>query len=114
MGESRQSKRVVRPLNIRFCLSDENPAQWNLSSIIGDISAGGVKFIAPRDLKNKTLYLEIKSPRIVPRTLKLEAQVLDSNPSEHPSYFDIRAKFVNLSPSNLMDLEILEKDLVRD
>ena len=109
MSESREAKRIIRPLNIRFCLSNENPPKWNLSSIIGDISTGGVKFIAPRDLKDKMLNLEIKSPRLVPRTLKLEAIVVDSKPSGHSSFFDVRAKFYNLSEENKRDLFILEK-----
>jgi len=110
MRENRQAKRIVRPLNIRFCLSHESPPKWNLSSIIGDISVGGVKFIAPRDLKDVVLNLEIQSPRLKPRTLKLEAIVLDSKPSAHASFFDIRARFLNLSEENKVDLSILEQD----
>jgi hypothetical protein len=68
-----------------------------------------VKFIAPKDLKDQMLNLEIKSPRIAPRVLKLEAMVVDSNPSQHVSFFDIRAKFINLSESSKRDLSILEK-----
>ena len=110
MRENRQAKRIVRPLNIRFCLSHESPPKWNLSSIIGDISVGGVKFIAPRDLKDAVLNLEIQSPRLKPRTLKLEAIVLDSKPSEHPSFFEIRARFLNLSEENKVDLSVFEKE----
>ena len=110
MNEKRQAKRIVRPLNIKYSFRHENPVKWNLSSIIGDISAGGVKFIATSDLTDKELNLEIKSPRIDPRTLKVEAIVLESKPSVHPSYFDIRAKFVNLSPENKRDLSIFEKE----
>jgi len=110
LGENRRSKRIVRPLNIRFCLSDQNPPKWDLTSIIKDISAGGVKFMAPRDLKGAKLNLEIKSPRIAPRMLKLEAIVLDSRPSGYPSFFDIRAQFLNLSEESTRDLSILEKE----
>ncbi len=107
--EARQARRIIRPLNIKFCLAHENPPQWNSSSVIGDISAGGVKFIAPQDLRGASLRLEIASPRLVPRLLKLEAEVLDSKPSVHPAFFDIRAKFLNLSEENIRDLAILEK-----
>ena len=109
MKENRQAKRVVRPLNIRFRLSHETFSKWDLSSIIGDISASGVKFIAPSDLKDKILALEIESPRF-PHALKLEAMVVDSRPSEHPSYFDIRAKFLNLSQADKDNLSILENE----
>ena len=109
MKENRQYRRVIRPLNIKFCISHENIIKWNRSSVIGDISAGGVKFIATCDLKNKEIKLEIESPRLVPRKLMIDAIVVDSQPSRLPSYFDIRAKFVNLSPEALKDLAILEK-----
>jgi len=108
MIEKRQAKRIVRPLNIRFCIVHENPPKWNISSIIGDISALGVKFIAPLDLKEKILHLEIKSPRLVPRTLKLEAVVLESKTSRLPTFYEIRAKFINLSQENKRDLSLLE------
>jgi len=107
LKENRQAKRNIRPLNINYCLSADSPPQW-MSSIIGDISSGGVKFMAPRDLKDKMLNLEIKSPRLAPRTLKLEAIVLDSNPSKLSSFFDTRAKFLNLSQENIKDLSVLE------
>jgi hypothetical protein len=109
MRDSRQAARIIRPLNIKFCLSHENPPQWNLSSVIGDISIAGVKFIAPKDLKEQVINLEVRSSRIAPRTLKLEAMVVDSRPSQHPSFFDIRAKFINLSEESKRDLSILEK-----
>lgn len=108
MRENRQAKRIIRPLNIKFCLSHENPPKWNLTSIIGNISEGGVKFIAPSDLKDQVLKLEIRSPRLVPRTLKLEAIVLESKPSAHISFYDIRAKFIGLTSDNKKDLAILE------
>lgn len=76
-------------------------------STIGDISAGGVKFVAPRDLIRKKLKLEIESPLLAPRLLKLEAIVIDSRPSKRFSFFDIRAKFFNLSEENKRDLSIL-------
>jgi hypothetical protein len=66
MRENRQATRIIRPLNIKFSLSHENPPKWDMSSVIGDISVGGVKF------------------------------------------FDIRAKFINLSEESKRDLSILE------
>jgi hypothetical protein len=110
MIEKRKHKRVVRPLNIRFSYSHETPPNWNLSSFIDNISAGGVKFTAPCDLTGKTLKLEIQSPRWVPHTLKLDAVVLESKPSEFPTFFDIRAKFINVSRDQVKDLIILENE----
>ncbi len=110
MIEKRKHKRVVRPLNIRFSFNESNPPNWNLSSYIDNISAGGVRFTAPCDLSDKVLKLEIQSPRWIPRTLILEAVVLESKPSEYPSFFNIRAQFVNISEEQIKDLTILEND----
>jgi hypothetical protein len=110
MEEKRKHKRVVRPLNIRFSSNEPHPPNWNLSSFIDNISAGGVKFTAPCDLSDKVLKLEIQSPRWIPRTLRLEAVVLESKPSEYPSFFDIRAQFINVSEKEIEDLTILERE----
>lgn len=110
MIEKRKHKRVVRPLNIRFSYSESYPPNWNLSSFIDNISAGGVRFTAPCDLTDKVLKLEIQSPRWIPRTLKLEARVLESKPSEYPTYFNIRAQFINITEQQIKDLTILESD----
>lgn len=110
MKERRKAKRIERPLNIKFSFSHEIPHQWNVSSVVLNISALGVKFLAPDDLIDKTLDLEIQSPRWYPRTLKLQAVVLESTPSEHFSFYDVRAKFINLSEDDKKDLSLLEKD----
>jgi len=108
--ERRRHKRVIRPLNIRFCSDQENPSKWDLPSIVKNISAGGLSFIAPVDLKDKVLNLEIMSPLLSPRTLKIKAIVLESKPSDNASFFDIRAQFLDISEENKLDLSILEKD----
>jgi hypothetical protein len=110
MEEKRKHKRVVRPLNIRFSVGESYPPNWNLSSFIDNISAGGVRFTAPCDLTDQVLKLEIQSPRWIPRTLKLEAVVLESIPSEYPTYFNIRAKFINTTEQEIKDLTVLENE----
>jgi hypothetical protein len=111
MIERRQFKRIVRPLNLRFCYTHENPPQWNLSSFIENISIGGVKFIASGDLTDKMLKLEIQSPRWEHHAIMLEGKVLESIPSdEFPSHFIVRVQFINVSEENKKNLSLLENE----
>jgi hypothetical protein len=108
--ENRQSRRIEKSLTIQFCLVDEYPQQWDMY-VIENISAGGIRFIAPSELEliDKTFQLRIKIPELAPVLLELEAVVLGVMPRINSKYSDVRAKFINLSEANKEHLSIVEK-----
>ncbi len=111
MPESyRQFKRLEKPINMQFCIADAYPKKWDMT-IIENIGGGGVKFAVPKDMNlvDKVILLQIKIPQLAPRTVELEAKVLSADPRMNSPSADIRAKFINLSDQNRLDLSVIEK-----
>ena len=101
---------MERILTVLYCVADAIPKKWD-QSVIENISAGGIRFIAPSDLDlvNKVVQLKIKIAELAPYTLELEAVVLGVNPRFNGKSSDVRAKFINVSPENKERLTIVEK-----
>jgi hypothetical protein len=84
-------------------------------SIVEDISVGGVKFIAPSDLKlkDKIVQLLIKIPELAPLILELEAMVVNVKQNVklgfNTKYSEVRVKFINLSEANKEHLSVVER-----
>lgn len=106
----RLHRRIEKSLIIQYCIPDDPSKNWDIA-IIQNISAGGIKFIAPSNLKlsDKIIKLQIKVPEFTPRLLELMAKVLEFKPRFIDVYSDVRAKFVDLTESNKEDLAVLEK-----
>ena len=107
---NREHRRVKKPLTMQFCLSDVSPQKWDMT-VVENISAGGVRFIAPSDLElfDKIIQLQIKIPELAPHLLKLQAIVLSAKPRLNSQYSDVRARFINLSETNKEHLSVVEK-----
>jgi len=108
--KNREYRRMERILTVLYCISDAVPKKWD-QSVIENISAGGIKFIAPSDLdlNNKTVQLKIKIAELAPYTLELDAVVLGVQPRFNGKSSDVRAKFINVSPENKKRLTIVEE-----
>ena len=110
VDKNREHTRVNRVLTVLYCVADEIPHKWDMS-VIENISVGGIKFLAPIDMKleGKTVQLRIKIPELAPNTLELEGLVLSANPRFNGKSFDVRAKFVNVSEESKERLAVVEK-----
>jgi hypothetical protein len=95
---------------MQFCIADVYPKRWDVS-LIENISAGGIKFSAPNDLKlkDKIIQLRLTIPELSPQLVELEALVVDVKTNFDSIYSDIRVKFINLTEDNKADLLIIEK-----
>ena len=114
LDKNRKHRRIEKSLTMQFSLADVSPRKWDMSTI-ENISFGGVRFIAPSDLKliDKIVHLQIRIPQLAPRLLELEAIVLDAKPRFNSKFSDVRAKFINLSEENKAHLSIVEKIIDR-
>ena len=110
VDNNRQDTRIKKNINIQYCVAGALPKKWDVS-IIEDISAGGVKFIAPVDLplNDKIIQLQIRIPELAPLILELEAMVVNVKPRFNDKQSDVRAKFINLSLENKEHLIVLER-----
>ena len=110
MDKNRWHRRIEKKINLLFCAADVSPKKWDMS-VVENISAGGVKFIAPTDLalNNKIIQLQIRIPELAPLILKLEAMAVNVKPRSNNKQSDVRVKFVNLSEANKKHLSVLEK-----
>lgn len=110
IDDLRQHRRIEKPLTMHYCLADVLPIKWDITSI-GNISIGGVKFIARNDLNlnHKTVLLQIKIPQLAPDSLVLEAIVLNVKPRPNTKTSDVRAKFINLSETDKEQLSVVGK-----
>jgi len=108
--KNRRHKRIDKKISVLFCVAGVFPMKWDMS-IIENISAGGVRFIAPNDLalNDKILQLQIKMPELAPLILELEALVVDVKLRLNEKQSDVRAKFINISASQQKNLAALEK-----
>ena len=106
----RQHIRIEKHLTLHFCIVDEHPQKWDMS-VIQNISVGGVMFIAPADLKlnGMTVALRIQIPELAPHTFQVEAIVLSTKLRLNKISFEVRAKFINLTPADKNRLSVLEK-----
>ena len=99
---------------MQYCVTDALPKKWDMS-IVENISAGGIKFIAPIDLalNDKIIQLQIRIPELAPLVLELEAMVVNVKPNAKPrfntKYSEVRAKFINLSKANKEHLSVVKK-----
>jgi len=110
IDKNRQHQRVNKILTILYCIADFPTKHWDMS-VIKNISAGGVMFLAPGDVKfnGKTIYLKIGIPELAPLVLELEAIVIDAKPCFNVKICEVRARFINLSDENKVNLTIIEK-----
>jgi len=112
MDQNRRHKRLNKIITLGFCVPGSK--SWEMS-VVENISAGGVRFIAPTDiiLSHKVFQLKIRVPELAPNVLEVEAEVVDAKLRKNPKVSDVRAKFINLSDANqkyLLDLEnLIEK-----
>jgi hypothetical protein len=114
VDNNRQDTRIQKNINIQYCVAGALFKKWDVS-VIEDISAGGVKFIAPVDfgLNDKILQLQIRIPELAPLVLELEAMVVNVKPNARPGfntkYSEVRAKFINLSKDNKEHLAVVKE-----
>jgi len=107
--DNRENRRIERPFTIQFCPADAYPQKWDMSTI-QNISAGGLRFTVANDteLLNKIIHVRIRIPEIT-HILEMQAYVLELLPRANTRFFDVRAKFINLSETNKKDLIFLER-----
>jgi len=110
MENRRQHRRIDKNINLLYCITDVFPKKWDMS-IAENISAGGVRFIVPSDLKlkDKIVQLRIQIPQLAPFILELEAMVVNVKLRFNVKQSDVRAKFINLSEINKERLSVLER-----
>ena len=106
---NRQHPRLDKTLTIAYCVPDISH-EWDMS-VVKNISAGGIMFMAPGDmlLKDKRIKLKIGIPELAPHVLMLDAVVVDAKPCFNPKVSEVRAKFVNLTDLDKEKLSIIEK-----
>ena len=108
--QNRQHKRIEKTLTLLFCVADAVPQKWDMS-VVENISAGGVRFIAPTDLKlqDKIVQLKIRIPALAPHSIELQAMVVEARSRFDTKYSDVRAKFINITDESKERLSVVEK-----
>ena len=88
-------------------LNTHYPKKWDMS-VIEDISAEGLMFMAPSDLplNDKIVQLKIKIQELAPRIMEVNARVVNVKPCFNfkglfnPKICEVRVEFINISREN--------------
>jgi hypothetical protein len=112
-NENRRSNpRIVKTYTFNYHLKGDG--KWD-SSIVKNISRGGICFNSPIQFPPETdLILEINIPYFAPAKTVINAVVLQSKEISAGKNFEIRAKFVDLTPEVMKELDIIEQKNVKE
>jgi hypothetical protein len=88
--------------------------KWD-TSVAKNISRGGICFNSPTNYPaHAVLVMEMTIPYLAPAKTFLEAEVLVAREISAGKMYEIRAKFVNLTPDVTKALDLIEQKNVKD